>query len=61
MYKLKEFRDEHLVNAEVSVDKFIKDKNIKEWYVAGYSVERYEQSNQERTYILIRYKEVLNK
>lgn len=63
MYELKEFRDETVNNLDVEnkavnlVNKFIKDNNIKEWYVESYHVVRYEQINLDRTYILIRYKE----
>lgn len=63
MYKLKEFRDEMEDSADFEnkavnlVNKFVSDNNIKEWYVESHYVVRYEQSNEDRTYILIRYKE----
>ncbi|MES5936921.1 hypothetical protein [Mammaliicoccus lentus] len=47
MYELKEFRDETVNNLDVEnkavnlVNKFIKDNNIKEWYVESYHVVRY--------------------
>lgn len=63
MYKLKEFRDESAYDEDIKqkavtlVNKFIEDNNIKEWYVESYHVVRYEQFNQDRTYILVRFKE----
>lgn len=63
MYKLKEFRDESSYDEDIErkavnlVNKFVSDNNIKEWYVESHYVVRYEQSNEDRTYILIRYKE----
>ncbi|KTT82708.1 hypothetical protein RSA37_11770 [Mammaliicoccus sciuri] len=63
MYKLKEFRDEMEDSADFEnkavnlVNKFITDNNINEWYVESHYVVRYEQSNEDRTYILIRYEE----
>ncbi|WP_204168950.1 hypothetical protein [Mammaliicoccus sciuri] len=63
MYKLKEFRDGSSYDEDIEqkavnlVNKFVSDNNIKEWYVESHYVVRYEQSNEDRTYILIRYKE----
>lgn len=63
LYKLKEFIDESPYKDEIEekavtyVNKFIADNNIKEWYVESYCVVRYEEINQDRAYILIKYKD----